>query len=536
MLILRLKQAETAVADGRLDEAFEIIQSEQIRQHRRGQKLIGRLARAFAKRGQENLEAERIQSALGDCNKAEKLAGNTEEVAKLRSAICSEMEQRRIRDQHRSFKVNQAKRNIQDGRISVGKAILDEADDNDSEAGIVLQQANVARLELNEAIEKAEQALNRNDLDSVIEIIVQTGISNNKNDKVVELVSRLKSLAIEQIRENLNTGRIDRAQSLWQKVSPIANGTLEISELGSALNHCRRAAEYVAAGRPREAVSLLRKVKVICPAAKWLGNVTEQTRQAAELLDELAASPLGLDIGSGSEDDKETVGPKINKSPADNKLIQYERGHEAGAGLCPGEAGLSLPTKFVMQMDGVGSFLVLREGRITVGPISSSARPTIGLMADPNLPVATIERVDDDYFIRSSRPIHVNDVATTDKLLIDGDRISLSPRCRMKFHIPNPASTTAMLILSGARLGRADVRHIILMDRDILIGPSVSNHILAEALDETVTIYAQNGRLLCKAAQKVLVDDKPAGPAASLDIDKQIRIGQISFVLTKVVA
>jgi len=529
VLILRLKQAETAVADGRLDEAFEIVQSEQIRQHRRGQKLIGRLARAFAKRGQENLEAERIQLALGDCNKAEKLAGNTEEVARLRSAICSEMEQRRIRDQHRSFKVNQARRNIQDGRISVGRAILDEAEDSDSQAGIILQQANVARLELNEAIAKAEQALKRNDLDSVIEIIVQTGIGKNKNDKVVELVARLKSLAIEQIRENLNTGRIDRAQSLWQKVSPIANGTLEISELGTALNHCRRAAEYVAAGRPREAVSLLRKVKVICPAAKWLGTVTEQTRQAAELLDELAASPLGLDISSGAADEKETVGEKINYSPADNKLIQHERGHEAGAGS-------SLPAKFVMQMDGVGSFLILREGRITVGPISSSARPTIGLMADPNLPVATIERVEDDYFIRSSRPIRVNDVTTTDKLLIDGDRIALSPRCRMKFHIPNPASTTAMLILSGARLGRADVRHIILMDRDILIGPSGSNHILAEALDKTVTIYAQNGRLLCKAAQKVLVDDKPAGPAASLAIDKQIRIGQISFVLTKVTA
>ena len=529
VLIIRLKQAETAVADGRLDEAFEIVQSEQIRQHRRGQKLIGRLARAFAKRGQENLEAERIQLALGDCNKAEKLAGNTDEVARLRSAICSEMEQKRIRDQHHSFKVTQAKRNIQDGWISVGKAILDETDNNDSQAGIVLQQANVARLELNEAIVKAEQALKRNDLDSVIEIILQTGISKNKNDKVVELVSRLKSLAIEQIRENLNIGRIDRAQSLWQKVSPIANGTVEISELGSALSQCRRAAEYVAAGRPREAVSLLRKVKVICPAAKWLGAVTEQTRQAAELLDELAASPLGLDINPDMGDEQETVGEKINYSPADNELIRHERGHEAGTGS-------SLPSKFVMQMDGVGSFLVLRERHITVGPISSSARPTVGLMADPNLPVATIERVEDDYFIRSSRPIRVNNVSTTDKLLIDGDRIALSSRCRMKFHIPNPASTTAMLILSGARLGRADVRHIILMDRDILIGPSGGNHILAEGLDETVTIYAQNGRLLCKATQKVLVDDKPAGPAASLAIDKQIRIGQISFVLTKVTA
>jgi len=157
-------------------------------------------------------------------------------------------------------------------------------------------------------------------------------------------------------------------------------------------------------------------------------------------------------------------------------------------------------------------------------------------MADPNIPVATIERAEDDYFIRSSSPIRVNDVTTTNKLLIDGDRIALSPRCRMKFHIPNPASTTAMLVLSGARLGRADVRHIILMDRDILIGPSGGNHILAESLDETVTIYAQNGRLLCKAAEKVLVDDKPVGSAASLAVDKQIRIGQISFVLTKVKA
>ena len=528
MLILRLKQAETAVADGRLDEAFEIVQSEQIRQHRRGQKLIGRLARAFTKRGQENLEAERIQPALLDCNKAEKLAGNTDEVARLRSAICSEMEQRRIRDQHRSFKVNQAKRNIQDGWISVGKAILDEADDNDSQAGIILQQANVARLELNEAITKADQALKRNDLDSVIEIIVQTGITNNKNDKVVELVSRLKSLAIDQIRENLNTGRIDRARSLWQKVSPIANGTSEISELGLALNQCHRAAEYVAAGRPREAVALLRKVKVICPAAKWVSTVTEQTRKAAELLDELAASPLGLDISSDAGNEQDTVGERINKSPADNKALRH--------GMNKDKADSSLPSKFVMQMDGIGSFLVLRDRSITIGPVSSSARPTVGLMADPNIPVATIERAEDDYFIRSSSPIRVNDVTTTNKLLVDGDRIALSSRCRMKFHIPNPASTTAMLVLSGARLGRADVRHIILMDRDILIGPSGGNHILAEGLDETVTIYAQNGRLLCKATQKVLVDDKPAGPAASLAIDKQIRIGQISFVLTKVTA
>jgi hypothetical protein len=178
--------------------------------------------------------------------------------------------------------------------------------------------------------------------------------------------------------------------------------------------------------------------------------------------------------------------------------------------------------------------LVLRDRRITVGPISSPERPTVGLMADPNIPVATIERIDDDYFIRSSGAIRVNDVTTTNKLLVDGDRIALSQRCRMKFHLPNPASTTAVLILSGARLGRADIRQVILMDRDVLIGPSGGNHIPAEFLDETIAMFAQNGKLMCKTAKKVIVDDKPAGSSAGIPVDKQIRIGQMSFVLTKV--
>ena len=531
MLILRLKQAESAIADGRLDEAFDIVQSEDIKQHRRGQKLIGRLARAFTKRGQENLDAERIQLALVDCNKAEKLAGNTADVARLRSAICSEMEQRRLRHRHRSFKVAQARQRIQDGWISTGEQILDDTGDKDSQVSIVLQQAAVARLQISEAVTKVEQALRRNDLDGAIDIILKTGATGNQNEKVVELVSKLRSLVAKRIKENLDNGRINLAHSLWQKVSPIADGCSEISELGLSLTQCRQAAEYVAAGRPREAVPLLRKVKAICPSAKWLSTVTDQTRQAAELLDELAASPLGLDITKGAAADEQcdTGVRQITKSLPNSSakpqaIIDKIRSDT--------QADSSLPSKFVLQMDGIGSFLVLRDGRITVGPVSSSARPTVGLMADPNLPVATIERAEDDYFVRSSRPVRVNDVATTNKLLVDGDRIALSSRCWLKFHIPNPASTTVTLSLSSARLGRADIRQIILMDRDILIGPTASNHILAEFLDETVALFAQNGRLLCKTKEKILVDDKPVSSTAGFPINKQIRIGQISLVLT----
>jgi len=529
VLILRLKQAASAIADGRLDEAFDIIQSKDIREHRRGQKLIGRLALAFAKRGQENLEAERIQLALADCNKAEKLAGNTEDVAKLRSAICSEMEQKRLRSRHRSFKVAQARQHIQDGWISAGEEILKDAGDEDGQAGIVLQQAAVERLHTSQAITKAEKALQRNDLDAAIDFVLKTGAAGSQNEQLVELLSKLRSLAARHIKENFDSGRLDLAHSLWQKVSPIADGCTEISELGTALSQCSKAAEHVAAGRPREAVNLLRKVKLTCPSAKWLGMVTEQSRQAAELLDELAASPLGLDIAR-RQNMEDTI------QQADNEI------RSLGEGLpqaMPGEkspdnrAESSLPSKFIMQIDGVGSFYVLRDASITVGPVSSSARPTIGLMVDPNLPAVTIERSEDDYFIRCSSPVRVNDAATTNKLLVDSDRINLSPRCGMKFNIPNPASTTATLSLPSARLGRADVRRIILMDRDILVGPTEGCHVLAESLDETIALFTQNGQLLCRAKDKILVDEKAVSPTAGLPINKQIRIGQISLVLTE---
>jgi hypothetical protein len=529
VLILRLKQAASAIADGRLDEAFDIVQSKDIRDHRRGQKLIGRLALAFSERGRENLEAERIQLALVDCNKAEKLAGNTADVAKLRSAICSEMEQKRLRSRHRSFKVNQARQHIQDGWISAGEEILKEAGNEDGQAGIVLQQAAAARLHTSDAITKAEKALQRNDLDAAIDFVLKTGAAGSQNEQVVELISKIRSLAAGQIKENFDSGRLDLAVSLWQRVSPIADGCSEISELGSALGQCSKAAGYISAGRPREAVNLLRKVKLTCPSAQWLGAVTEQSRQAAELLDELAASPLGLDIARRQDMDEriqQTDNETENVSEAQRQAMPNERSSED-------RAGSSLPSKFVLQIDGIGSFYVLRDASITVGPVSSSARPTVGLMVDPNLPAVTFERSDDDYFIRSSSPVRVNDAATTNKLLVDADRINLSPRCGMKFNIPNPASTTATLSLPGTRLGRADVRRIILMDRDILIGPTEGGHILAESLDETIALFVQNGRLHCKAKEKILIDEKTVSSTASLPVNKQIRIGQISMVLTE---
>ena len=201
--------------------------------------------------------------------------------------------------------------------------------------------------------------------------------------------------------------------------------------------------------------------------------------------------------------------------------------------VMPAPHDASLPSKFLTQIDGVGSFLVFRDSRITAGPISSSSRPTLGLIADPNTPVITIERVEGDYFVRSQTPIQVNGQPVSESLLQDGDRISLSPRCRLRFHLPNPASTTAMLTISGARLSRPDIRQLVLMDRDILVGPYANNHIRTDQLKEPIALFAQNGRLLCRAKESILVDGRSFDPSVGLAMDKRVEIGALSMVVTR---
>ncbi|MBN1361707.1 MAG: hypothetical protein JW993_14010 [Sedimentisphaerales bacterium] len=527
MLILRIKQAECALADGRLDEAFEVARADDVRRHRHGQRLVGRLTRALIQRGQTSLDAGQLQPALADCNKAERLGGNLPEIARLRAAVCAAMAQQQQGHQQEALRVAQAKRRIADGWHSVGAQILGDASADDGQAQLLRQELVAVRLQTEDALAKAEQALKHGDVEAAVDLIRAAGIAQNKNGQVGGLLREIRRQATEQVRSRLEQGRIDRAQSLLQRLTPLNGDCEEVEDLRRALTQCHEAAELVAAGNPGAALPLLRKAKAICPSARWLDKVLADVRQAVEALAELDAGPLGLSIADASHCRSQNADCRLESFPAANPHPEICNPKFEKMGT------EDLPSQFVMQMDGIGSYLVFRNARVTVGPISSSSRPMLGLMAEPDLPVISIERVDGDYFVRSDKTIEVNGQPVKEKLLADGDAIALSARCRMRFRLPNPASETAMLMLSGARLGRPDIRHVILMGRDILAGPYTNNHVQTEHLDENVTFFVQNDRLLCRAAQPVSVGERPMQPSVGLTVDTPIRVGSLSMVLTR---
>jgi hypothetical protein len=184
----------------------------------------------------------------------------------------------------------------------------------------------------------------------------------------------------------------------------------------------------------------------------------------------------------------------------------------------------------ILQIDGVGSFLIFLSASVSVGPITSPKRPSLGLLADPNLPTVKICRCEDDYFVSGPKP--AQEGQATGRLLVDGDRISLSDRCYLKFHMPNRASTTAVLTLVGVRLPRCDVQSILLADRDILIGPTKAHHIRAVLLDRTVVLLVREGRLWTMSQPTLLKQGPLADQASPLDLDRPVRVGPLSFVVT----
>ena len=524
MLILRIRQAETALKDGRLDEAYELAGDQNLRAHRRGQELINRLARAFVARGREHLAHERYTQALADCEKAGKLGGNLADAAELRTAITEAMTEQQRQARKADDAIAVTRQHIDDGQLSLAKGALADLDANSARVAGLQHQVAARKGKAEAGLDRARAALEREDWDAAIDALLEAGRSHAANQRLTELTAQVTSAVTQQVRAAIDQGRLPLADSLIRRLKPLSGETTDLQELTGVIAQCRHALRCIEQGQLRSAGEILGRLDSLLPEASWLGIAHDAVQQAAERLERVRGGPLGLLSAplARSAEPASMAGPP----PRSHKV-------DADETMRVKPMDTTLPSRFMLQVDGVGSYLVLRDRCVTIGPISSSRRPDVGLVAEPGLPVAGIERTDEDYFIVSDREVTVNDAPVTRKLLADGDRIALSPRCRMRFTLPNAASTSAVLNLSGTRLPRGDARRVILMDRSLVIGPGSSAQVRADALSEPVILYVRDGRLLCQTSQEVLLDERPITAQEGIRMGAHVCVGAVSFVVTK---
>jgi tetratricopeptide (TPR) repeat protein len=236
VLILRIRHAETALSDGRLDEAFELIRDPKLRSHRRGQDLITKLASAFAKRGREHLKADRFTQALTDCEKAQQLAGDLPELVALRSDAMDAVNWQRREDRVKATAITAARNEIDNGRLAAGEKILAVASVNDTRAGALLAELGQRHNLVDSAVRNAGDAIDREDIDAALAEIERARDVDRSDKRIKELGERLKKVLRDRMTAAIEEGRLDRADSLGMRLSRIDENGVDSQQLLAAIS------------------------------------------------------------------------------------------------------------------------------------------------------------------------------------------------------------------------------------------------------------------------------------------------------------
>lgn len=459
MFHLDLKRAAVALAASRLDDAFEVLTTSKERTHHDAQKMIDQLADQYAERAEQHLNAGRLQDAEHDTTRALELAGHKVQIAQIFAAVQTAKQKANARRQGRDQLLNEVRQQAEVGQFSFGQQLLNKLPLNDhSERGI-------------EAAQQAEQLLGHRR--QVIEHLVEQIEDAAKNLTPVAVIAKLQNLtdaqlnhpeiakrkdvAIQSLCKSATAafidGRIDKAISSLEMVTNWKHAAIE--ELAKLLSCCSTVNVAIIRQDFATAETNLRLLNQLVNA-KWISVALNHVQVIDQQLKQLRSGPLGL----LSQFDR-TV---IETPPA--QLQQPQNFNP----LRPQQAIAT--NSNVLQVDGIGSLLLQTQDVVSIGTASRTRPVDVGLLTDGQTEPVVIRRTSEDYFAESALPFTINGKKTNRHLLQNGDSIQIGDRGRLKFSKPVAASSSAVLSMSGAKLQRRDIRHIVLLSDSVLFGGS----------------------------------------------------------------
>lgn len=506
MLFVRLKQCEVALNAGRLDEAFDLLRSPDVRSHRRGQDLTDRLTRAMIERGRSHLAAGQLEAAAHDCERAGRAAGNLPDVIALRTAVSDAMADRRRTDHRRDQLAAAVRRHMDQGQLTLGQQLLAAAP-ADEQAQRIAGELAARRATVHTVGQKVDSALRAGNWSAALDQLAQLDRQVARHPEIRDLCSKVNASIVAEATKAIESGRLDEAKALLRRHEELPGRFIDADRLREALRQCREASTCLervdAAGAERS----LRMLAAQWPNASWISDALGRVQQIRTSAEALLAGPLGV---TGA-----AAGPLPSPPP---EYLEREDSEDRD---------------FVLHVDGAGGFKMVGGQAVTFGPVGASRHVDVPVTGDASVPLVTITRSDEDYFVQSRQPVEVNDRPTTHALLTNGDRIAVGPRCRLRFRRPNPASTSAVLDVTSGRLARGDVRQVILFDRELIIGPGPAAHVRVDSLSGPAVLQRGGAGLVCRAADPIRVDGQLAGSEPPIRPGVHVTIGSVGLILVR---
>ncbi len=487
---IAVRQAEEAIRAGRLEEAYEAVSRPEAADHQQAVHLRARIALDLVARGIRRAEADDVEGAIVDLDKAESFGAPPDQLAaarfKVSEAVSDEI--RLALEASRPDRVVERIDHLLRHKVC-GPALRRMREVADSWRTAL---AEGRKGELGRSIENFERALR------LAEGPAKQAVLADRTE--VESRQKDAHARIEALYDAL--GKND-----WSKVLSLSEEVLGLLPEHPASLHARAKAW-------RQLASIAPNASLPHPGG---GRSAQQA--AAPNPDR----PLNLFRGIWPDRHR-------NNRPAEQEAAPHPTPQPPSRALAQ-SAGGDLKGRFLLWVDTIGGFLVCLDNEVQIGRAGPDGTAQVPVLGDLARNHATIIRGGEGYILRAKEPTFVNGNAIETAALRDRDIIRLGSSVEFEFRQPSPISGTARLaVVSRHRLPLA-VDGVILMAETCILSRSHQAHIHAPNLKDPVVLFNQGGSLWCKCTGGFEVDGRNCIARAPLDQRSSVLGDGFSFSL-----
>jgi hypothetical protein len=529
-LFVRIRAAERALHEGRIDAAYATAAQPDVREQERGQKLLDGLARPLTARVRLHLQAGRCREALDDLDKLRAVGRLGPEAEDLQRRALAELQERQQRDAERRAALAQAAASLDEGRLESGRLAIERVDDTRQRAEL-REQLDVRAERSSQLLAQAGEALQRGDVMAALRFWQESCERHGRSRASDEFAGRL----VPGIRQNLDEwfaqGRLERLLAARPGLAGLREYDPTLAEYEHIAALSTRATTQL--GRRdfaglRESLLRLRAAR---GGASWIDEALAALAQIAAAQDALLASPLGLFASAGGgeagvsagETPAATSRADVGGAPAiaGNRVnpVAVAAGRLPTDLADPNAAPLG-PQPLLVLVDGAGSSLLISQDSVRIGRAGGSRPIDIPVPADILSHHADLVRAGEDCFLNAFGPVRINQREAQRGWLRDGDRVVLGAAARFVFRRPCARSESAVLTFSHRCRLPQDVGDVVLFRETCLIGPQPGCHIRTPEGAAQIVLFERGGRLYGRQATAgggKLGDAKPIRLGETMD-------------------
>ena len=520
-LFVRIRTAEKALDEGRIDEAYLAAVQPDIRKHRRGQKLLDNLVRPLLARARLQLQAGRYEEALSDLDKLRAMDRAGPDVDNMRQRIVQQMQTKQQHDADRQEDVARAASNLNAGRLESGRLAIEQIEDSHRRAEL-REQLDLRVQRSAQLLTQAADALNRGDVNGALRFWQETCERHGRTRDSDEFATLLAPAYRRILDDWFGAGTLERFLTCRVGIEKLQAFDPALAELGQMVVLCQRAATQLGNQDYNGLRKTLLKLRATRGKATWLKEMLAALEKITAAQDSLLASPVGLLTSS--------AGPPVDAATV-ARVATHERKQPIRSVPAQPSDPNSTPlgsASLLMLVDGTGSSLVISQDCVRIGRAGSRGAIDVPIPTDIQSHHADISRDGEDYFLSAYGPVRVNNHDVKRTLLRDGDRIVLGGKAKMVFRKPSRKSGSAVLKLSHRCRLAQDVSDVILFRETCLIGPQASCHIRMREGNTQVVLFDRGGTLYGREAAPA---GGKLGDAKPLPLDETLDFGEVRVTI-----